>query len=174
MSETSKGAKAPKASAPEPNEPPSTGGEAQGSPAPSATPTATKRGWGAPSRPEDWVSLRSLVAAKEDGKGNTTELTGVPAFHLVRVSTADINPSTGPSAGVSRPSYVFELSDGHLFSVNRKAGGRAGDSIGNQVDAFGIPPSGEYYVASMPSSRSGTGDALLLRPGPLPKVAPQA
>lgn len=132
---------------PTPNEGPapgSSGGQGQ---------ARAARPWGAPSQPEDWMKVRSLV-------GKT--------FSLVRVTKATITPGSGANAGKARPSYVFELADGHLFSVNE-----TGDSIGNQVSGFGIPPPGVYHIESIPSDKSTTGDALLLRPGPAP-TAPTA
>lgn len=135
-------------SPPPPNDPAPSGdaAAAQGGPAPAAATAAkrTPRGWGEPARPEDWLKLRDLVNRH---------------FAVVRIGEATITAKSGENAGVARPSYVFELDDGRCFSVNKT------DSVGKQIGSFGTPPTpARYWVESVPSEKSQTGDALLLRP----------
>ena len=80
-----------------------------------------------------WIKTRSLV-------GQT--------FTLVRAAKASVK---------GRPSYVFELNDGRLFSANETS------TIGKQIARSGVPPAGEYTIATAPSETSPTKDALVLR-----------
>jgi len=103
------------------------------------------RMWGEPARESDWLKVRSLV-------GKT--------FKLSRISKATITPKKGANAGSERASFVLELLDGHLFSVNEE------DSIGHQLSGMGTPNVGSehtFTIVSQPSTASRTGDALLLR-----------
>ena len=106
-------------------------------------PPLPKRKWGEPSPPEAWLKLRDLVGH---------------SFRVVKIRPTVITPKKGERAGESRPSFVFELSTGHLFSVNET------DTIGKEIAGFGMPDlPAVFKVVSTPSTVSRTGDSLSLR-----------
>src|SRR4029077_1808541 len=97
--------------------------------------------WGKPKPNPNahWVKTRDLV-----GKH----------FQLVRVNKGNVD---------GRPCYIFECSDGALFSQG------VSSTIGKQVERAGIPPAGTYTIDAPTTNSKGepikspTGYALVLR-----------
>lgn len=63
-----------------------------------------------------------------------------------------------PATVSGRSAYVFETTDGRLFSVNRE-----GTTIGAQIVRSGLPPAGDYRLDATANAGSPTGYALALK-----------
>ncbi len=145
MKGTETGAKAATASAPTPNEGVTAPAPTQGSPAPTPAvlPALPPRKWGEGAPEAAWVKLRDLVGH---------------SFRIVRIARAAVTPATGPNAGKARPSFIFELATGHLFSVNET------DAMGRELLGLGLPPvPGDYWAEELPSTDPTRKGAILLR-----------
>lgn len=99
--------------------------------------------------PSEWGRSASNFEPNENAHWvKARELAG-QSFMVVRVNKGQVK---------NRPSYIFELSDGALFSVN------ADSTIGQQITRGGIPPAGKYTIVKNTSAKSPAGYSLSLRP----------